>query len=87
MLLSEHLQQVGCDTHQAAGDADILIVQTAEQSSIKCQTILIGDDTDLIVLLCFHVTNSCYDIFFHSNKCRGTKRNPRCWNIKKCKQF
>lgn len=82
MLLSDCLKQVGCDIRHAVGDADVLIVQTAIQSAMKCQTILIGEDTDLIVLLCFHVTNSCYDIFFQSEKRRGTKRNPRCWNIK-----
>ena len=81
-LLSDCLDQAGCETHHALGDADVLIVQTAIQSAMQCQTILIGEDTDLIVLLCFHVTNSCYDIFFKSEKRRGTKRNPRCWNIK-----
>ena len=82
MLLSDCLDQAGFETHHALGDADVLIVQTAIQSAMKCQTILIGEDTDLIVLLCFHATNSCYDIFFKSEKRRGTKRNPRCWNIK-----
>ena len=38
---------------------------------MQCQTILVGEDTDLIVLLCFHVTNSCYDIFFKSEKGEG----------------
>ncbi len=46
------------------------------------QTILIGEDTDLLIPLCFHVTDSCHDIFFQSEKRRGMKRNPRCWNIK-----
>ena len=82
MLLSDCLDQTGCETHHALGDADVLIVQTAIQSAMQCQTIFVGEDTDLIVLLCFDVTNSCYDIFFKSEKRRGTKRNPRCWNIK-----
>ena len=37
MLLSKHLQKVGCDAHQAAGDADVLIVLTAVQSAISAK--------------------------------------------------
>ena len=47
-LLSDCLDQAGCETHHALGDADVLILQTAIQSAMQCQTILIGDDLNLI---------------------------------------
>ena len=81
-LLSKHLEHVGCETHHAKGDADVIIVQTAVQSASSRQTILVGDDTDLIVLLCFHTTDDICDIFFRPELKTGTKKNPRCWNIK-----
>lgn len=51
--LSEVLQTRGCKTVHAVGDADTLIVQTAVSCSAET-TIVIGEDTDLLVLLCFH---------------------------------
>jgi 5'-3' exonuclease len=80
-LLGERLEQAGCETHHATGDADVLIVQTAVQAAANCQTILVGDDTDLLVLLCFHVPDDSCDIFFKPEIKTGTK-TPRCWNIK-----
>ena len=81
-LLSERLEQAGCETHHAKGDADVLIVQTAVQCAVSGQTILVGDDTDLLVLLCYHVKDNSCDIFFKPESRTGTKKNPRCWNIK-----
>ena len=53
-LLSRKLEQMGCQVSHARGDADMLIVQTAIQSSSRSSTVLVGDDTDLLILLCFH---------------------------------
>jgi hypothetical protein len=80
-LLSERLEEVGCETHHATGDADVLIVQTAVRAAANSQTILVGDDTDLLVLLCFHVQEDSCDIFFKPEVKTGTK-TPRYWNIK-----
>lgn len=49
--LGERLQQSGCTVNRAAGDADLLIAQTAIQSARSLSTVLVGDDTDLLVLL------------------------------------
>ena len=38
----------------ASGDADLLIVKTAVEATRKSDTVLVGDDTDLLVLLCFY---------------------------------
>ena len=81
-LLSDRLEEVGCTTHHADGDADVLIVQTAVQSADRRKTILVGDDTDLLVLLCFLVKHGSHEIFFRPELKAGAKKNSRCWNIK-----
>ena len=45
---------MGCQVRHARGDADMLIVQTAIQSASRSSTVLVDDDTDLLILLCFH---------------------------------
>jgi hypothetical protein len=41
----------GIETKQAPSDADLLIAATAVQSSITRPTIILGEDTDLLILL------------------------------------
>ena len=53
-LLSKKLEKAGCLIIHARGDADLLIVKTAVESARSTDTILVGDDTDLLVLLIYH---------------------------------
>ena len=47
---------------------------------------LVGDDTDLLILLCFHTPiDSSHEIFFKPEPKSGTHKLPRCWNIKHTK--
>ena len=49
------LKQLGDDLQAALSDADVLISQTKTIESANVQdTVLIGDDTDLNVLLLYH---------------------------------
>ena len=41
-MLSKALQNVGCITHHANGDADLLIVKTAVESARTSTTVLVG---------------------------------------------
>ena len=61
-MLGQILEHVGCETRHAKGDADVLVVETTVQSALSCETTLDGDDTDLVVLLCF----SCQGRFLRS---------------------
>ena len=70
----------------ASGDADLLIVQKAVQSATTTNTVLVGDDTDLIVLLCYHTSLESHDLFFRPEPKKDTKK-PRIWNIKATKQI
>ena len=57
----------------------------AVQSATSCNTVLVGDDTDLLVLLCYRASIESHDLFF----CPEPKKNmkqPRIWNIKVTKQ-
>ena len=86
-LLSRTLEQDGCQTSHARGDADLLIVQTAIQSASASDTVLVGDDTDLLILLCFHTPiESSHDIYFKPETKAGIHKLPRCWNIKLTKK-
>ena len=83
-LLGDKLRQSGCSTIHAEGDGDLLIVQTAIQSSRSIATVLVGDDTNLLVLLCHHAEMNANEVFFkHEPKQRSKTR--KTWNIKRTK--
>ena len=82
-MLSQSLEHVGCEIRHAKGDADVLIAETTVQAAMSCcETTLVVDDTDLLVLLCFHVKEDSCEVFFKPEIRSGTKRIPRWWNIK-----
>ncbi|XP_068675446.1 uncharacterized protein [Montipora foliosa] len=83
-MLSKALQNVGCITHHANGDADLLIVKTAVESARTSTTVLVGDDTDLLVLLCYHASNDGYDLYFRPEP-KANARGARVWHMKKVK--
>ncbi|WAR03769.1 hypothetical protein MAR_010327 [Mya arenaria] len=84
-MLSGHLQKNTCQTFHAPGDADLLIVQEAVESATTRNTVLIGDDTDLLILLIYHTNLDTHDLLFKPEPKKSTK-NPRVWNIKVLKQ-
>ena len=53
-----------------------------EIRQMSCETTLVGNDMDLLVLRCFHVKEDSCEIFFKPEISSGTKKSPRCWNIK-----
>lgn len=77
MLLSDALKKAGVITVHASEDADLLIVQTTLQNSLVQDTVLVGEDTDLLVLLLYHATRNGHNIWF----CPETKKK-RVWDIK-----
>ena len=80
-FLSQRLEQARCEIHQARGETDVLIVQTALTSAVKQETVLVGDDTDLLVLLIYHAMNVRHNIFFRPEIRRASQKGNRCWNI------
>ena len=52
--LGKALCQSGCQVFHAKEDADLLIVQKAVEAAKTTKTVLVGDDTDLLVLLLYY---------------------------------
>ena len=84
MMLSQALQNAGCVTHHSDGDADLLIVKTAVESAQTNTTVLVGDDTDLLVLLCYHASEDGCDFYFRPEP-KANTRGARVWHMKKVK--
>ncbi len=82
-LLSDHLTFHGCHTEHARTDADLLIVQTAIAAANRTtkSTVLLADDTDILILLCFQIQPTTTNIYLHPEPRCGSKKAPRCWSI------
>ena len=65
-MLSRCLEENGCNTIHAKGDADVLIVMTAVKCAENREAALIGEDTVLLVLLCYHANLQTNRIFVKS---------------------
>ena len=79
IMLSDRLQASGRRTIHTEGDADTVIVQTAVRCADSGVTVVVGEDTDLLALLCYHVKPQSPNIYFRSD--RKTKTKNRIWNI------
>ena len=55
-MLGSYLEKKKSKVYHAPGDADLLIVEKAVESSTVMDTVLVGDETDLLVLLCHHAS-------------------------------
>ena len=85
-FLANRQNKKNCETRHASGDADLLIVQKAVQSATCCNTVPVGDDTDILVLICYHASLASHDLFFCTETKTNTKQ-PRIWYIKAVKQL
>ena len=81
-MIKERMRQRDYDVLQAEGDADVEIAKAAINMSASRTTTLIGEDTDLLVLLLHHVVVSkCSGLYFRSDKAK-----LNVYNIKVLKQ-
>ena len=81
-MITVKLRQKNCTVIQAKGDADVDIVKAAVAMSYKKSTTLIGEDTDLLILLLYHGKIDSKELFFRSDK-----RNSHMYNIKTLKAY
>ena len=70
-----------CSVHHSNGDADTLIVTATLKSAETKPTVLIGDDTDLLVLLLAHADLSHESVFFAPEPKKRQKKQSRVWDI------
>ena len=83
-MLSSELVECGLETRHATDDADVLIVNTAVEYSTANEVVLIGEDTDLLVLLCHHAKDDRKRIYFKSDRCKGS---TKIWDINKTRSI
>ena len=86
VYLSDELERAGCITDHAKHDADVLIVQTAIASARTKDTVLAGDDTDLLVLLLHHAGLNVQELFLAPEPKKATKTR-QIWCIKQTKEL
>lgn len=63
-LLSAKMLEKGIKTKHADADADVLIALTAIESAKTKPTVLLGEDTDLLVLLLHHADVTSNSLIF-----------------------
>ena len=56
----------GCSTIHASDDADVLIVKTTVESAINNPLVLLGKDTDLLIIFLFHFDPDSNNKYFKS---------------------
>ena len=64
------IMKVVYSTRQAKGDADVMIVDTAITKARDQTTVLIGEDTGLLVLLLYHAEMDAKELFFRPEPCQ-----------------
>ena len=79
-MLSMKLVERSCKTYHASGDADLLIVQKSVESASAVNTVLVGDDTDLLILFIYNASLDSCSLFLKPEPRRSTKKS-RVWNI------
>ena len=83
-MLGETLEKNNCKSYYASADADLLIVQKAVESATTMKTVLVGDDTDLLVLLCYHASLDTCNLLFKPEP-KNNAKNIRVWDIQAVK--
>ena len=84
-MIGDHLRQKGCHVIHAEGDVDVDIVKAAITISSCKSATLIGEDTDLLVLLLYLGVKDCKDLYFRSDKHK--EKHINVYNIKVLKQL
>ena len=85
-LISAALIGKGCHVIQSPGDADVDIAKATVERSRHCTTTLVGEDTDLLILLRHYSSTDNENTYFRSNANKqSTKR--RLYNINLLKEI
>ena len=80
-FLCELLSGNGIETEKASGDADKLIVRTALQKAESSHTVVVGEDTDLLILLLYHLEHHHWPLYLGNSR-SGTNQ-AKFWDIQK----
>jgi len=73
-LISTALTERGCHVIQSPGYADVDIVKATVERSRLCTTTLVGEDTDLLILLLRYSRRDNEAIYFRSDANKQSKK-------------
>ncbi|KAL5007243.1 hypothetical protein ScPMuIL_016049 [Solemya velum] len=79
-MLSPKMNSEGIETSHAVANADLRIALTAARCSQSKPTVYAGDDTDLLVMLCYHISH------FYLQP-RPKFKHDICWDIHKLQEY
>ena len=66
--IGEKLRAKGFEVVYVKDDADYLILKTAVTKAENSETIVLGNDTDLLILLLYHLPPNAKTLYFESSK-------------------
>ena len=75
IMLGEELSKSGCTVVHDTGDADCLIVKKAMAAAAENKVVLVGDDTDLLVLLLDQLYEGKHDVYFAPQLKKTTQKH------------
>ena len=84
-LISTALTKRGCHVIQSPGDADVDIVKATVERSRHCTTTLVGEDTDLLILL-LHYSKTDNEIIYFRSDPNKQSREHKVYNINLLKE-
>ena len=85
-LITVEMKKRGTSVLNALGDADVEIVKAAVENSRHHTTTLIGEDTDLLILLLHYANLNDKDLYFRSDKFKSEKC-AKVFHINKIKEI
>ena len=81
--LISYMNSCNIEAFQAHDDADVLVATTAVDSLMNANVVVIGEDTDILILLLhYYNMESNNNIFFTTDK---NIRDKKIWNIREVK--
>lgn len=86
-ILSQKLVDAGCTTHCTFDDLNLLIARTAALMSRKKVVVVIGEEANLLPLMCFYVEADNCGLFLKCFKKQKTTKSTRLWNITETKNL
>ena len=88
IMLGEELSKKGCTVFHDTGDANYVIVKESHgdmESAAENNVVLVGDDTDLLILLLHQQYEGKRDVYFAPEPQKKNNSKTRFWDVKDVK--
>ena len=76
-MLGEEFANSNIRVKYCEGDADLLVVHTALEVAKHQNVTIIGEDTDLLILLLYHKPTDCHNVYFTSEEKFNAESKPK----------